>query len=361
MAVFGSLKRGLRRTLSSRSASQLSLEDEFIYRIRIIGHSSLLVRFCIEDILFEVADEMGIGISFVEEDPCNLCVLCDDIFLGSKARYCSEMLETIKAPVFAFGIGSEGVGGIKTRNRRKLRQMLQRMESISVRSKIVAQYVSQLSGREDSVVTGDPMLSFSPIDIQQDNSVRKIGIAPINWNMRYSNADELYGSIAAYCNRCLECPSTEVHFFCFSRGKENDDEIIAQRIKTMLSNTDRVIIHPYLSDILLSYSRIGQIDYLVSMRSTAAVSALLCKKPFVVMEMRNSRGDEIFNLLGCGDSVISQRDIAKGSVDRKIEDMEKVLTVRTNDLFSSAMMWRQIQRKFASVILSYLVRLKRFE
>ncbi len=90
------------------SGHSQNIEGKVVYRVLVLGHSSPLTYRCIEDVLLSAANEAGIGLAFVDTDNCDLCVLSSDELLGRKFAGLYERIRQIRAPVVAFGLGTEG-------------------------------------------------------------------------------------------------------------------------------------------------------------------------------------------------------------------------------------------------------------
>lgn len=351
--LFDTFEKLLKRKPSRIYKPNLALDGGFIYRIGVVGHTSSLLGFCIEDIFLKAAEDLSVGITFSDQEPWDLCVVCDDALFGHKMVELCTFLERIETPIVAFGIGSEwSLEKVRKSNLRKLKRVLNRMVAVSARNEVVANQIKWLTGRRDISITGDPIFSFKPLPIKQKTSIQKIGISVIDWNNTKSYSNGICQNIANNLDYLIKERQAEAHFFCFERKGTCNDEEATQNIIKKMSNKKRVHIHPYTTDLLLLYSRIQTVDCLISMRSTAGVVALLSGCPTVVMEKRGSRGEEIFGLLGCADFLISSTDICSNNLDTKVRKVENIFPKRMKGLISLAKSWERKQDAFACYVLN---------
>ena len=87
---------------------QTTIEGKTVYRILLIGYSSFLACRCLEDLLLRAANNAGIGLVFVDTPECDLCVVSADELLGHRIGSLCDTLRHIRAPIVAFGLGTEG-------------------------------------------------------------------------------------------------------------------------------------------------------------------------------------------------------------------------------------------------------------
>ncbi len=341
--------------LKQKSHPQRALDGGLIYKIRLIGQTSPLISFCIEDILIDTADNLGIGITFTKKNECDLCIACDDALLGHRMGYLCGLLEKIKAPIFAFGIGSEGpLKKLSGNHLKSLKRALNQMKNISVRNQTVANQLRSFLNREKITIVGEPIFNFKPLTSRPTSKTKKIGIAVVKLEKSEYEPNKFYKNFAKHIDRLMEDFSAQAHFLCFARGGVTDDEVVSQKIIKSLKHKDKAFLHPFTSDLLLSYSRINTVDYLLSMRSTAAVVGLLCGKPVVVMEKRGSRGEEIFGLLKCQEILMQDFDLDLNNLDIRLKNIKKIFSRPKKNAISLTQLWRKKQYDFAQRMLKSL-------
>ena len=356
MIITNSINKSLELFRKKKIHPRLSIEGGFIYRIRLIGDVSPFLKFCIEETLLRAADQLGIGITFVNTDSCDLCVICGDTLLGNSLYEIYSISKRIQAPIISFGIGSEiDLNKLNFKDRIRLRRLFKRMHKISVRDEITANFLKNNLKLNNAEVIGEPIFGFRPLKIYEEKSnTKKYGFALINWSKNEELNNQVYQNIAQYCNKAIDKIDAQIHFYCFSRGQNFSDEDVALTIKNKIKNKNNVFIHPYTPDLLLSYSRLQEMDYIFSMRSTAGVVSLLCQKPAIVMEKRVIRGEEIFNSVNWDSFLITPQTINSAAINNLFELIEENNFSRLKQTYSLINTFAEQQNKFANNVFHSL-------
>ncbi|NDV20229.1 hypothetical protein GO013_12490 [Pseudodesulfovibrio sp. JC047] len=303
----------------------LSLAGVPMLKVRLVGYTSQLVRVLVEDLVLEAAAHVQLDVIFVDHFGCNLCVVCDDGLASFRWMPSLHQLRRLNIPVIFFGFGTDRpVQHLNAMSRMALFELLARASAVSVRTQSVGEYIKPYV-RVPIEIVGDPLVQLARSDKCQGNAIRKgvlgrkVGIALVGRRNFGLAPTALLDLLAAYGDKELKAaPDTELHLFAFKikrRGpvgrlfEREDEEHLARILRDRLCDPDRVVIHPFCEDVFLRYARLDEMDFLLSLRSSAGVAAMLEGRPAVVMEKRDDRGEEIFRELGLEGLLVSPRNL----------------------------------------------------
>ena len=340
--------------MKPKTASK-TIEGKIVHKILLVGHSSSLSRRCVEDLLLMTANNEGVGLQFTESTDCDLCVVCSDGLMGYNMRSLCQIIEDVPGPVVAFGLGTEGnLEKHPDEDVGRLSKVLDRMEFLGVRNELTKTDIIRVSNNRRIEIVGDAIVNFQFIDCTEVPRHGDLGINVIELPGADGQEEKTFEAIVFCLDRVMRSPEFAdacCHILCFGRHGPCKDELKGGQLRSKLAFTTRTTVHPYLRDVLLSYSRLSNLDLFISMRTNSAFIGAINGIAPVVLEHRGMRGQEIMDLIGCGDLVRSPYDLTGPALYQTVVETLEAWKKRSAKVQGKVAEWREKQREFVTKVV----------
>lgn len=310
--------RSLRKlTASAHDSTRLLVKRTFNQprRIKLIGWHGYgatgddLLELCVKQVLAAAARERGVPLEFIRSGYADLIVVGGGTLLGFDSMDIYGHVMQSRSPLVFFG------GGFRREQRSLHPSHQQRFLELANRSvlKGVRGYGSQQLLIQNSIfgfeVIGDPAFQFHPVPTETLSGKFKVGVAVRSMGktgeQQYVSNDEMFGIIANICDYLIEQHNAELFFMDFAENSQDSDREGAQQtIARMQYGAQVKAILPIERDPVQAFSRIGELDYVVSQRLHPTLIAWLLRIPCVALDYQFLKVADFMGSIGMSEFVI---------------------------------------------------------